>query len=113
MVNCVPRGPKVGSMNGSRIGVEDGLDQGRALCGNRQGQGNHLDRAAHAKARIPGRRRRAGALRRGGARRNADAADLTLAARRNGMRTLREDGWMKVDSGLTTAGEVLRVTQEF
>jgi type II secretory ATPase GspE/PulE/Tfp pilus assembly ATPase PilB-like protein len=29
------------------------------------------------------------------------------------MRTLREDGWMKVGSGLTTAGEVIRVTQEF
>jgi general secretion pathway protein E len=45
--------------------------------------------------------------------RNADAAELTAAARRNGMRTLREDGWMKVRQGLTTAEEVLRVTQEF
>jgi general secretion pathway protein E len=44
---------------------------------------------------------------------NADAVDLTSAARRNGMRTLREDGWMKVSTGLTTADEVLRVTQEF
>jgi general secretion pathway protein E len=45
--------------------------------------------------------------------RNADASDLTEAARRNGMRTLREDGWLKIRNGVTTAGEVLRVTQEF
>ncbi|MGO9095562.1 MAG: type II secretion system ATPase GspE [Bryobacteraceae bacterium] len=42
----------------------------------------------------------------------ADAMQLTAAARRNGMRNLREDGWMKVPQGLTTAQEVLRVTQE-
>jgi len=42
----------------------------------------------------------------------ADAATLTVAARRGGMRTLREDGWLKVDQGLTSADEVLRVTQE-
>jgi type II secretory ATPase GspE/PulE/Tfp pilus assembly ATPase PilB-like protein len=29
------------------------------------------------------------------------------------MRNLREDGWMKVAAGITTADEVLRVTQEF
>jgi type II secretory ATPase GspE/PulE/Tfp pilus assembly ATPase PilB-like protein len=29
------------------------------------------------------------------------------------MRTLREDGWLKVANGVTTADEVLRVTQEF
>ena len=44
---------------------------------------------------------------------NADAGRLTEAARRNGMRTLREDGEMKVARGLTTADEVMRVTQEF
>ena len=44
---------------------------------------------------------------------NADAVDITNAARRNGMRNLREDGWMKVRQGVTTADEVLRVTQEF
>jgi len=44
---------------------------------------------------------------------NADASVLTQAARRNGMRNLREDGWLKVSSGLTTAEEVMRVTQEF
>jgi len=44
---------------------------------------------------------------------NADAAEITKAARHQGMRNLREDGWMKVREGLTTADEVLRVTQEF
>jgi type II secretory ATPase GspE/PulE/Tfp pilus assembly ATPase PilB-like protein len=29
------------------------------------------------------------------------------------MRNLREDGWLKVRDGITTADEVLRVTQEF
>lgn len=45
--------------------------------------------------------------------RNADASEITMAARRSGMRTLREDGWMKVEAGVTTAEEVMRVTQEF
>jgi type II secretory ATPase GspE/PulE/Tfp pilus assembly ATPase PilB-like protein len=44
---------------------------------------------------------------------NADAGRLTEAARRNGMKSLREDGWMKVQTGVTTAEEVTRVTQEF
>jgi type II secretory ATPase GspE/PulE/Tfp pilus assembly ATPase PilB-like protein len=44
---------------------------------------------------------------------NEDASILTQAARRNGMRTLREDGWLKVKNGVTTAAEVTRVTQEF
>ena len=43
---------------------------------------------------------------------NADAIDLGTAAKRHGMRTLREDGWMKVAEGVTTSDEVLRVTQE-
>jgi general secretion pathway protein E len=43
----------------------------------------------------------------------ADAVQITAAAKRNGMRNLREDGWMKVPMGLTTAQEVMRVTQEF
>jgi general secretion pathway protein E len=43
----------------------------------------------------------------------ADASVLTEAARRHGMRSLREDGWLKVRQGVTTAEEVLRVTQEF
>jgi general secretion pathway protein E len=45
--------------------------------------------------------------------RNADAAAITNVARRNGMRNLREDGWLKVADGVTTADEVMRVTQEF
>jgi general secretion pathway protein E len=44
---------------------------------------------------------------------NADAAQITASARRQGMRSLREDGWMKVSAGVTTAAEVIRVTQEF
>jgi general secretion pathway protein E len=44
---------------------------------------------------------------------NADAAAITNVARRNGMRNLREDGWLKVMNGVTTPDEVLRVTQEF
>jgi len=42
----------------------------------------------------------------------ADAGVLTQVARRNGMRNLREDGWLKVARGVTTVREVLRVTQE-
>ena len=45
--------------------------------------------------------------------RNDDAVAITNAARRNGMRNLREDGWLKVSRGVTTADEVMRVTQEF
>jgi general secretion pathway protein E len=41
-----------------------------------------------------------------------DAVSITMAARRNGMRNLREDGWLKVSEGLTTPDEVMRVTQE-
>lgn len=41
-----------------------------------------------------------------------DASILKEAARKNGMRTLREDGWLKVKQGITTISEVLRVTQE-
>jgi general secretion pathway protein E len=41
-----------------------------------------------------------------------DAGALTQAARRYGMRNLREDGWRKIRMGLTTVAEVMRVTQE-
>jgi len=44
---------------------------------------------------------------------NEDAGALTSAAKRNGMNSLREDGWDKVRRGITTVDEVLRVTQEF
>lgn len=42
----------------------------------------------------------------------ADASRLTEVARRNGMRNLREDGWLKIRDGVTTVEEVMRVTQE-
>ena len=45
--------------------------------------------------------------------RNEDASIITAIARRHGMRNLREDGWQKVARGVTTADEVIRVTQEF
>jgi general secretion pathway protein E len=41
-----------------------------------------------------------------------DANMIKEAARQGGMRTLREDGWLKVRQGMTTVSEVLRVTQE-
>jgi general secretion pathway protein E len=44
---------------------------------------------------------------------NADASRITEAARRNGMLSLREDGWSKIKAGVTTSEEVMRVTQEF
>ncbi|HEX3875613.1 MAG TPA: type II secretion system ATPase GspE [Bryobacteraceae bacterium] len=44
---------------------------------------------------------------------NSDAGVLTQASRRNGMRSLREDGWWKIRDGVTTVEEVMRVTQEF
>ena len=45
--------------------------------------------------------------------RNDDSNKIAAAARRDGMRNLREDGWIKVRRGFTTPGEVTRVTQEF
>ncbi|HLX44521.1 MAG TPA: ATPase, T2SS/T4P/T4SS family [Bryobacteraceae bacterium] len=44
--------------------------------------------------------------------RNEDASQITASARRNGMRNLREDGWLKARRGVTTAQEIMRVTQE-
>jgi general secretion pathway protein E len=44
---------------------------------------------------------------------NEDASVLTRAARANGMRNLREDGWRKIRDGVTSVDEVMRVTQEF
>jgi general secretion pathway protein E len=41
-----------------------------------------------------------------------DANVIKEQARKNGMRTLREDGWLKVREGITTVSEVVRVTQE-
>ena len=45
--------------------------------------------------------------------RNEDATKITACARRDGMRNLREDGWLKARKGITTPEEVTRVTQEF
>ena len=36
-----------------------------------------------------------------------DANIIKEAARKDGMRTLREDGWMKVKEGITTVSEVI------
>jgi general secretion pathway protein E len=41
-----------------------------------------------------------------------DSQVIKEAARRKGMRTLREDGWLRVKEGKTTVQELLRVTQE-
>ncbi|MCJ7641897.1 MAG: type II secretion system ATPase GspE, partial [Desulfobacterales bacterium] len=41
-----------------------------------------------------------------------DSQVLKEAARRKGMRTLREDGWLRVKEGKSTVQELLRVTQE-
>jgi len=43
---------------------------------------------------------------------NADASQITAVARGHGMGNLREDGWQKVRTGVSTAEEVMRVTQE-
>ena len=60
--------------------------------------GHLRDDAGHA--------RRCGALIRGG----ADQGAILAAARKEGMRTLRESGVQKVLRGVTTVAEVLRVT---
>ena len=41
-----------------------------------------------------------------------DSTIIKEVARKNGMRTLREDGWLKVKRGMTTISEVLRMTHE-
>ena len=43
---------------------------------------------------------------------NATASSIKQAALANGMKTLRQDGWEKVLSGITTVDEILRVTEE-
>jgi general secretion pathway protein E len=44
--------------------------------------------------------------------RNADASEIAAAARKQGMRSLKEDGERKVREGVTSEEEVLRVTQD-
>ncbi len=41
-----------------------------------------------------------------------DSQVLKELARQRGMRTLRQDGWLRVKEGMTTVQELLRVTQE-
>jgi general secretion pathway protein E len=43
---------------------------------------------------------------------HASADVIKAAAVTNGMRTLRDDGWLKVREGVTTVAEVVRVTQD-
>lgn len=45
--------------------------------------------------------------------RHAKGAELRAAARRSGMQTLRQDGWLKVQQGGTSIQEILRVTTAF
>ncbi len=42
----------------------------------------------------------------------ADSGQIRKKATELGMRSLRDDGWLKVKQGITTISEVLRVTQE-
>jgi len=42
----------------------------------------------------------------------SDAGLIRKAAIENGMRSLRDDGWLKVRQGITSIAEVIRVTQE-
>jgi len=45
--------------------------------------------------------------------RNASAGELRHEAREHGMKTLRDDGWAKVQQGVTTIEEVTRITSTF
>ena len=42
----------------------------------------------------------------------SDAGLIRKKAVENGMRSLRDDGWLKVRQGITSLAEVIRVTQE-
>ena len=42
----------------------------------------------------------------------ADSNQIRKKALENGMRSLRDDGWLKVRQGISSIAEVLRVTQE-
>jgi type II secretory ATPase GspE/PulE/Tfp pilus assembly ATPase PilB-like protein len=43
---------------------------------------------------------------------NCSSQEIREVARRAGLRTLREDGWRLVKEGITTPGEVMRVTKD-
>jgi hypothetical protein len=40
------------------------------------------------------------------------STEIREAAIRHGLKTLREDGWVKVFNGMTSVEEVMRVTEE-
>jgi type II secretory ATPase GspE/PulE/Tfp pilus assembly ATPase PilB-like protein len=42
----------------------------------------------------------------------ADSNQIRKKALENGMRSLQDDGWLKVRQGISSIAEVLRVTQE-
>jgi len=42
----------------------------------------------------------------------ASSSEIKQQGIRDGLRTLREDGWVKVMEGVTTVEEVLRVTED-
>ena len=42
----------------------------------------------------------------------ADSNEIRKKALESGMRSLRDDGWLKVRQGISSIAEVLRVTQE-
>jgi type II secretory ATPase GspE/PulE/Tfp pilus assembly ATPase PilB-like protein len=42
----------------------------------------------------------------------SDSNSIRKKALENGMRSLRDDGWLKVRQGISSISEVLRVTQE-
>ena len=44
---------------------------------------------------------------------HAASSELRRAARQKGMKTLREDGWIKLNRGLTSIEEVSRITGNF
>jgi type II secretion system protein E len=44
--------------------------------------------------------------------RNASSGEIAVAARKNGMRSLNDDGWRLIAAGVTTPEEVLRVTKD-
>ncbi|MCH7813693.1 MAG: hypothetical protein IID40_06695 [Planctomycetes bacterium] len=42
---------------------------------------------------------------------HASATEILVVARRNGIKLMREDGWSKVLTGMTTVEEIQRVTK--
>jgi len=42
----------------------------------------------------------------------ATSSQIKSEAMKQGMRTLRQDGWERIKQGMTTPSEIIRVTQE-